>query len=248
METGPLLTVTRIRPGLWRWTAPHPEWTPEKDRPGGWGRMVGSVYCEPPEGVGAVVLIDPLAPPPDTPEAERFWAALDRDLERAGRPLALVIGNGYHGRGAAEFSRRYRARYGADLHVPADAVTRLRLEAARPYGRGGLPGTDLVAFPIEGMDGGETALYLRGHGALVFADAVIGAGEGRLAVAPPSWAGDGEAAAALYRSRYRASLEPLLELEADIVLPSHGKPVISGGGTALATALASPAWAESPAV
>ena len=210
--------------------------------------MVGSVYCEPPDGVGPVVLIDPLAPPPDTPEAERFWAALDRDLERAGRPLLLVVGNGYHARGAAGFSRRYAERYGVEIHVPGDAVTRLGLEEARPYGRGGLPGTDLTAFPIEGLDVGETALYFGSHRTLVFADAVIGAGDGRLAVAPPSWAADGEEAAALYRRLFRASLEPLLELEADIVLPSHGEPVISGGGTALAAALAGPAWGESPAV
>ena len=49
------MTVERLGDGLWRWTAPHPEWR----EGGGWDPDVGSVYCETPE---AVVLIDPLVP------------------------------------------------------------------------------------------------------------------------------------------------------------------------------------------
>jgi len=73
---------------------------------------------------------------------------------------------------------------------------------------------------------------------------VIGAGGGRLAVAPPSWAPEGEAAAARYRERFRASLAPLVDLEPAIVLPSHGEPALTGGRDSLAAALAGPAWGE----
>jgi hypothetical protein len=41
-----------------------------------WPQEVGSVYAELPE---TIVLIDPQVPPD---EAERFWGALDRDVER----------------------------------------------------------------------------------------------------------------------------------------------------------------------
>ena len=66
------MDLKELRPGFWRWTAPHPEWKPEKDRPGGWGQMVGCLYYEPPESgeTQPTVLIDPLAPPEGY-----FWIA-----------------------------------------------------------------------------------------------------------------------------------------------------------------------------
>jgi len=64
------MDVLEIAPGLWRWTGYHEEWRQE----------VGSVHCETEDGV---VLIDPLVPPEDT---ERFWRALDRDVERLQAP------------------------------------------------------------------------------------------------------------------------------------------------------------------
>jgi hypothetical protein len=244
MSSQPLLEVTPIAAGLWRWTAPHPEWTPDKDRPGGWPRMVGSVYLEPPPGgSGAVVLIDPLAPPAGTAEAGTFWTALDRDIERLRLPVAIVVANGYHARGALEFQRRYLGKFGAGLFAPADAVARLGFQPDHVFGQASASLADVETFAVEGLDG-ETALFIRRHRALVFADAVIGAGGGRLAVAPASWAPEGEAAAARYRERFRASLLPLVDLDPVIVLPSHGEPALAGGRDALAAALAGPAWGD----
>src|SRR5919108_611415 len=77
------MDVEAIAPGLWRWTTPHPDWTPEQGGPDGWEAAVGSVYYEAP---AAVVLIDPLVPA-ETEERERFWRALERDVEAVGRPL-----------------------------------------------------------------------------------------------------------------------------------------------------------------
>ena len=245
MGSQPNLEVIRIVPGLWRWTAPHPEWTPAKDKPGGWGQMVGAVYSEPPAGSSEpVVLVDPLAPPEGSAEATIFWAALDRDLERAGRPIGVFIGNGYHVRSALEVRERYAGRYGVTIHAHADAVQRLGFEPTRRFGPQAalLDGVDLL--PIEGLDSGETAFFIRRHRALVFSDAVLGAGGGRLAVAPPSWAAPGEAAAALYRERFRASIARLVDLDPAIVLPSHGEPVLAAGREALAAAVAGPAWGE----
>jgi hypothetical protein len=245
MGSQSLLEVTPIAAGLWRWTAPHPEWTPEKDRPGGWPRMVASVYLEPPPGgSGAVALIDPLAPPAGTSEALTFWTALDRDIERLRRPVVIFIANGYHARGALEFQRRYAGKSGAEIVAPADAVARLGFRPDRVLGPAATSLAGVETFPIEGLDAGETALFIRRHRALVFADAVVGAGGGRLAVVPPSWAAEGEAAAARYRDRFRASLGPLVDLDPAIVLPSHGEPALAGGRDALAAALAAPAWGE----
>ena len=105
-----LLDVNQIAPGVWRWTTPHPEWTPEKDKPGGWGRMVAAVFVGPPAITEAIVLVDPIAPPAETPEAAKFWAALDRDVEKVGLPVVSFVGNGYHARSAHEVRQRYAGR------------------------------------------------------------------------------------------------------------------------------------------
>src|SRR5262249_26976922 len=68
----PTMEGIEIAPGLWRWTAPHREWPPPKDKPGGWGQMVGCVFYDPSAAVpspasrrsdDSILLIDPLAPP-----------------------------------------------------------------------------------------------------------------------------------------------------------------------------------------
>ena len=206
--------------------------------------MVGCVYAEPPAGeADALALVDPIAPPAGSAEAATFWAALDRDVERTGLPVVVFVGNGFHARDALEFQRRY-AGHGAEIRAHPDAVPRLGFEPTHRFGAGDRPRAGVEVYPIEGLDAGETALFIRRHRALVFADAVIGAGSGRLAVAPRSWAPDGEAAGALYRERFRASIRPLLDLDPAIVLPSHGEPALSAGRAALAAALAGPAWGD----
>ena len=40
------MDVAELAPGLWRWTAPHPEWTPAEGGPEGWEENVAAYYCE----------------------------------------------------------------------------------------------------------------------------------------------------------------------------------------------------------
>jgi glyoxylase-like metal-dependent hydrolase (beta-lactamase superfamily II) len=101
--------VQEIADGLWRWTAPHPAWTPDEGGPEGWEREVGCVYYEAPD---AVCLIDPLVP---QEEAERFWRALDRDVALAGKPVVVLLTVHWHSRSADEIA----ARYGAGREPPA---------------------------------------------------------------------------------------------------------------------------------
>ncbi len=237
----------QIRPGLWRWTAPHPEWRPEKGKPGGWGRMVGCVCYEPPTGVAdALVLVDPLVPPSGSAEEESFWSALDRDVARLGLPVAILLGNFYHERSAQEIHDRYRGKPGAAIWSHRAASGRVRCQLTHFFeGGDSLPG-GVAAYPISGLENSETAYYLPPHRALLFADAVIGAGGGTLRVAPPSWAEATEQGAERYRESFRASLGLLLDLPVDIVLPSHGDIVPEAGHRALAEALAAPAWSGQP--
>jgi hypothetical protein len=77
--------------GLWRWEAPHPDWTPpkEKDDPADWPRKVGSVAYL---AGDTLVLVDPLVP-------DDGWAALD-ELAR-GRMVRVLTTVVWHRRSKA---------------------------------------------------------------------------------------------------------------------------------------------------
>ena len=99
------MEVSDLGGGLWRWTTPHPEWTPDKDKPGGWGRDVASTYVEVP-GADTLVLIDPQVPREGSREAER-WRWRGGYARYCGRPpdwpCIRVSGNGV---GESPSSRR----------------------------------------------------------------------------------------------------------------------------------------------
>lgn len=141
------MTVEEIVPGLWRWTAPHPEWQDGDDSE----RDVGCVYYEAP---GATVLIDPLVPP----ERDRFFEALDRDVERRGLPVAILLTVPWHVRSAAELVERYAATDEAPAGVEP--------------------------FVVPEVD--ETLWWLPEHAALVAGDVLV-SGPAGLRVCPASW-------------------------------------------------------------
>ena len=236
------MKVSKIRDGLWRWEVPHPDWKPEFDRPDGWGRTVACVYAEFDE---AVVLIDPLVPD-DPADRERFWQALDRDVTRLARPVLVLVGSVDHGRSADVVAARYRAA-GQPLSVVGDAAIRAGVSCAlhATFDEATLP-AGLTAEPVPGMSPGETAFRLDPWGAVVFADAVVGAGEGKLRVAPPSWGVKTPSGRALYDRAFRPAVRSAASAHPDIVLPSHGAPVLTGGASALDEALAAPAWGDEP--
>ncbi|HET6374057.1 MAG TPA: hypothetical protein VFG76_12180 [Candidatus Polarisedimenticolia bacterium] len=239
------MDVQQIAPGLWRWTAPHPEWKPEKDKPGGWGQMVGSIYFEPPpDEPGATVLIDPLAPPIQTPESGRFWTALDADVMGRQLPVAILLGNWYHERSAQEIHDRYERRPGVQIWIHEEARRRVRCPVHHTFTDGQkLPGGVRAQY-IGGLDDGETVFHIPTARAIVSADALIGAGDGRVRVAPASWAKETPAGQGRYCAEFRAALTRLLDLPVEMVLVSHGAPVLTDGRRALAEAIDQPAWGE----
>jgi hypothetical protein len=169
------MEVQELAPGLWRWTAPHPEWEPhpEPESPADWPQEVGCIYYEAPN---AVVLIDPLVPPP--PERERFFAALDRDVERRGHPVSILLTVSWHDRSVDEVAARYDA-----LRTVPDGV---------------------VALPVEGAN--ETLYWLPEHGALVPGDVLIGDEGGGIRLCPDSWL-PGETDPAVLRGQLRTLLD-----------------------------------------
>lgn len=234
------MKVSKLRDGLWRWEVPHPDWRPEFDRPDGWGRTVASVYAAYDE---AVVLIDPLLPG-DAADLERFWRALDGDVARAAGAVWVLVGSVDHGRSADAVASRYLSA-GHRVRVVGDAAIRDGVSCAlhATFDEVALP-SGLKAVAIPGMSPGETAFVLAPWRAVVFADAVIGGGAGRLRVAPPSWGVKTPAGRALYDRDFRPGLREIASLRPELVLTSHGDPVLSAGAAALAEALASPSWGE----
>jgi hypothetical protein len=100
------MRVQEIATGLWRWTGFHPAWTPADGGPDGWDQEVGCVFYEAPE---AIVLIDPLVPIEDR---DRFFLALDRDVERLARPVRVLLTVDDHRRSSEELAERYDGAIG----------------------------------------------------------------------------------------------------------------------------------------
>jgi hypothetical protein len=84
----------------------------------------------------------------------------------------------------------------------------------------------------------ETEYWLPAFGALVVGDRVIGGGQGGLRLCPGSWLRGGRRPVSI--AELVDGLRPLLELPIELVLVSHGEPVLTGGREALERALGAP--------
>jgi hypothetical protein len=199
------MDVQELRPGLWRWKASHPEW----DHAEHWGPEVGSVYAELPE---ALVVVDPLVP---EDEEERFWTALDRDVERLGLPVHVLLTVHWHERSVETVLDRYHATLW------------------RPEEKGELP-AGVRAEVVKGSDWVEALFFLDTHRALVAGDLLIG-NEGGVEL-PVRWFPQGEQEWA--ERELKPSLrERLGALPVELVVVSHGDPVLHDGAAALRSAL-----------
>ena len=217
--------MEQLTEGLWRWTARHPEW-----HPGEFGAEVASFAAQ---AGDTTLLIDPLLPP----DPSSVLTVID---EAVGKRVAILITIPYHVRSAEELWKRYRDRAETTIHGHPACAKRLEDRSAFHEIDPGepLPG-GVTAHSIGKPRRFETPLHLQSHRALVFGDAVAES-EGSLVV----WSGDKVDAKVerFYRERFNPTLEPLLELDFDAVLATHGQPLMSGGKRALRQALDSKPW------
>ena len=211
--------LAEVAPGVWRWTARHPEW-----HPGEFGAEVAAWLVR--EGDGTV-LVDPILVDDDAV----------REIEELVRgPVAIVVTIPYHARDCARAAERWGGTIfghkAVAQRLPADAPFRaVRAGDELPLG--------LSVHRIGNPRRYEQPLLVPGAGALAFGDAIVGV-KGGLRV----WVQErvDEKRLAWYRERLIPSLEPLLDLPFERVLVTHGEPVLSGGREALREALAAPPW------
>jgi hypothetical protein len=141
--------------------------------------------------------------------------------------VTVAITIPYHVRNAAEAARRWDARIVGHPDV-ARRLPGLKVDT-------GAPGVQLRAIP------GHKERVVHVADALAFGDRVIGA-EGGLRI----W--DQHHISDAYRARLNGWLEPLLELDFERVLTTHGEPVLRDGRAALRAALAAGTVSAPPRV
>jgi hypothetical protein len=188
--------MDEIAPGLWHWTAAHPQH----------GMEVDSYYL-----AGEGVLLDPMMPS----EGAQWFR------DQGAEPRHILLTNRHHDRD----SWRLRDEFGCEVHCIANGCYELEGRGpVTPFEFGDeLPG-EIVAYEVDAICPDETALHIPAHRALACADGVVrwpGEGEERLTFVPDSLMDEPEQTKAGLRDAYRR----LLELDFDRLLLAHGRPV-----------------------
>jgi glyoxylase-like metal-dependent hydrolase (beta-lactamase superfamily II) len=209
--------MRELRPGLWHWQAPHPEW--QSTEP--WGPWVSSYAIDDGE---RLLLFDPIAPP-----SELEALAADRET-------AIVLTCPWHERD----SRGLVERFGVPVYTPLpdtaedlmrkwgltaeqagdgspDVVWLLKegIGEANKYAAGDRLDVGVEAFPGEKPN--DTVLWVESHGAVVAGDTLVDFGSG-LEI-NPRWLGED-----MTREQLVDGLRPLLDLPVEHMLATHGVP------------------------
>jgi hypothetical protein len=219
-------TPKKLAKDLWRWTARHPEWHP--------GEFGSEVACFALRTGDDTVLIDPLLPPDPDP-------VLKLIEDNLGDRLTILITIPYHVRSSEAIWQRFRTD--AKTAIRGHRACAKRLDKTSGFKEldphdAKLP-AGITPHPIGKPRRHETPLHVPSHKALVFGDAVAEV-DGKLVV----WATDHVDAKMerFHRERFNPTLEPLLKLDFDRVLVTHGQPIRKGGRAALRDALDRRPW------
>jgi hypothetical protein len=199
--------LVEVAPRLYRWTAPHPAADPDPD-PGSPADWGPDVGSVAYAATDALVLVDPLVPA----ARHDLQTELDELVRRHGRRVAILTTLQFHRRSREHLA----ARYGASTS---------RAKKSLPVG--------VQTMQIRGA--GETMVWLPEHRALITGDRLLGDEAGGIRLCPDSWLR--YLPSKMGRRELSKALRPLLDLPVEMVLVSHGEPVLSGGRDAIAHAL-----------
>jgi glyoxylase-like metal-dependent hydrolase (beta-lactamase superfamily II) len=209
--------VRELRPGLWHWEAPHPEWQPSEP----WNQMVSSYAVD--DG-DRLLLFDPIAPPGEIDELA------------AGRETAVVLTAPWHERDTQSLVERLGVpvftplpdsaqdlmeKYGITAEQAGDGspdlvwLLREKKGEARPYSPGDRLPVGVEAFP--GREQNDMVLWIESKAAVISGDTLKDVGQGlEISV---HWLREG-----VTREQVAEGLRPLLALPVEQVLATHGGP------------------------
>ena len=209
--------MRELRPGLWHWEAPHPDWRPTEP----WSENVSSYAIDDGE---RLLLFDPLAVPSEIEE------------RAAGRETAIVLTSPWHERDAQSLVERLGVpvytplpdtaedlmrMYGITAEQAGDGspdliwLLRENKGEARPYSAGDRLPVGVEAFP--GQKPNDTVLWIESHRAVIAGDTLADFGEGPQI--NPRWL-----TADVTREQVVDGLRPLLALPVEHLLETHGGP------------------------
>jgi glyoxylase-like metal-dependent hydrolase (beta-lactamase superfamily II) len=209
--------VDQLRPGLWHWEAPHPQW--ESGAP--WGPKVSSYAID--DG-GRLLLFDPL----DVPD--------EIEARASEREAAIVLTAPWHERSARGLVERLDIPVYTPLpdsaeylmkkwNLTAEQVgegspdvawlVREGIGEARPFEAGDRLDVGVDVFP--GQKPNDTVLWAASHGAVLAGDTLVDFGRG-LEI-NPRWLDE-----EMTRERVVEGLRPLLDLPVEQLLAAHGGP------------------------
>jgi glyoxylase-like metal-dependent hydrolase (beta-lactamase superfamily II) len=199
-----------LRPGLCRWAAYYEEWK----------REVAAIAVS---SEAELVLIDPLL-------AGDQWTRLERGL--GDRELHVLLTIHWHARSAGEIASRF-----SDARIWAHSRNRAAVARRAPVTDVFRIGDELPAglVALEARPRSEVLFWEPRSRALIVGDALLGDGEkgSGLHTCPASWLPESATLADL-----RNALLPALDLPVELILTSHGTPVLSDAKRALTQAVA----------
>jgi hypothetical protein len=207
--------VRKLRPGLWHWQAPHPDWTPGER----WPQEVSSYALD--DGA-RLLLFDPLALPD-----ELLGLSADRE------PM-VVLTAPWHERDTQSLVERLRMPVFVPPPDTADDLVR-KYGITPEQAAGGSPdlawlregsitptyiaGGDRLPARIEvfaGREHNDLVLWIDRVGAVISGDTLVDFGRG---LQLNEWLRAG-----VTRDEVADRLRPLLARPVDLVLPTHGAP------------------------
>jgi glyoxylase-like metal-dependent hydrolase (beta-lactamase superfamily II) len=197
--------VKEIAPGLWWWTAPHPDWTPADLEGGeGWEQIVSSYALA---TDNAIVLFDPLV---------EDWDWLDNHVKEHGPP-AVLITLFWHARSAQEILDRYD---GASVwaYEPAAEWIGERTRYTIKFNAGDSLPAGIEAIPMPRV--AEVAYWLPQHNSVVVGDTILRHGD-RATLFPATWVARRKQEII---DAAKQSVHELMERSPDRLLLTHGGP------------------------
>ena len=176
--------------GLWFWTSLHEEWQVP---------FSSALWAANQE----LVLVDPI---------ELSGAGLT-ELERLGKPSAILLTNQNHER----HSDWFRKRYGIKIHVHRDAVPGIEITPDEFFCEGATVPGGLKVMHLPGASPSESAFYSEANGGMVISGDVVMNGKKGLIFLPDDYCGDAK--------QNRVSARKLLEMQFEVLTVAHGDPI-----------------------